>query len=150
MVRGYLTICWPLRVYITPARKVITTKEWYHSTQIVKTNILLYSISPNVWGMYTELHLNCNCTLQGSLTHQTHFFHICCNKFVKYYSTYPLFVQVYGNYISNSYTKRGSTKDWFEKERKENINSTEKIREVINLQQKGDFLQKSFNLYNYF
>lgn len=55
-------------------------------------------------------------------------------KFIKYYKTYPMFIQVYGNYISSSNANKlennNTTKNWFEKEREAKLNSPELVREV--------------------
>ncbi len=56
-------------------------------------------------------------------------------KLIRDYATYPLFVQVYGVQISlTDESKSLTTRDWFEKERKDKQNSELQLRDVILIQ----------------
>lgn len=52
-------------------------------------------------------------------------------KILKYFSTFPLFIQVFGTQISSmDDSKKMTTREWFNKEKNDKNNSVEKLREV--------------------
>ncbi|CAF0841426.1 unnamed protein product [Brachionus calyciflorus] len=52
---------------------------------------------------------------------------------LKYYSTYPIFIQVLGIQLSNQNdSNKMTTRQWFDKEKKDKNNSVDKLREEVN------------------